>query len=60
MTVQNPKRAWGLILGTKDHYLLHVYVKSMLIQFIFIHIQWNVIAGSKGLICHEAYLCAGG
>lgn len=60
MIVQNSKRAWGPFLGTGDHYLLHVYVKSMLIQFIFINIQWNVIAGSNSLICHEAYLCAGG
>lgn len=47
MVVQNPKRDWGHILGTKDYYSLLVYIKSMLIHLILIYIQWNVIAGSK-------------
>lgn len=37
-------------MGAKDYYSLLVYIKSNLVKFILIHIQWNVTVGSNCLI----------
>lgn len=65
MMPQNHKIIWEPFLGTKqggletkDCYSLLVYIKSNLMQFILIHIQWNVTVGSNCLIFQcSMYIC---